>query len=165
MSATPLSPSKLKGTKSSDFRASVSRRRGVADLRPFASPSFGLSRPRCPSARTCRLLVRAPGQRSNSSPTQVQPLLPHRLYRHLVLRIPIKHLRIPVEKVESTAVTGIGSGSDLLPTCQKNEDRLRNSSSTPSPEHKGITLRIHTVDQIGPHGSDKGNGLNNPGLG
>ncbi|KAL6977007.1 hypothetical protein U1Q18_025794 [Sarracenia purpurea var. burkii] len=74
-------------------------------------------------------------------------------------------MRFPVEKVESTVVTGIGSGSGSCPACQKNEDRLCNSSSTPPPDHEGITLRIHTVDRVGPHGSDKGNGLNNPGPG
>ncbi|KAL6977008.1 hypothetical protein U1Q18_025795 [Sarracenia purpurea var. burkii] len=82
----------------------------------------------------------------------------------MVPRIPIKHLRFPVEKVESAVVTGIGSGSGSRPTCQRNEDRLRNSSSTPPPYHEGITLRIHTVDRVGPHGSDKWNGLN-PGMG
>ncbi|KAL6981079.1 hypothetical protein U1Q18_022710, partial [Sarracenia purpurea var. burkii] len=67
--------------------------------------------------------------------------------------------------VELAAVPGMGSSSDLRPTCQKNEDRLRSSSATPPPEHEGITLRVHPVDRIGPHGPDKGNGLTNPGPG
>ncbi|KAL6978370.1 RING-type E3 ubiquitin transferase [Sarracenia purpurea var. burkii] len=83
-------------------------------------------------------------------------------------RIPVKPLQFPVKTVESAAVTGIGSGSDLCPTCQRNEDQLGDSSSsTPPRENEGVTLEIVDPGLGNPkevvHGSDNGNGFNDPG--